>query len=92
MWHGPLTHSKMLRHAHSIPEHMQAPLLQPPCPLHACRFPESTQATATFLAKADGVLAGLAVADEVFRIVDASLVVEWSAAGAPWSWSSGLQG
>ena len=30
-----------------------------------CRVPEDMQGTATFLAKADGVLAGLAVADLV---------------------------
>lgn len=42
-----------------------------------------TQATATFLAKADGVLAGLAVADTVFEMVDPSLKVRWSKQGAP---------
>ncbi|KAK9814622.1 hypothetical protein WJX72_008859 [[Myrmecia] bisecta] len=40
---------------------------------------KQTQAEAVFLAKASGVLAGLAVADEVFRLVDSTLVVEWSA-------------
>ncbi|PNW87561.1 hypothetical protein CHLRE_02g141200v5 [Chlamydomonas reinhardtii] len=42
-------------------------------------IPESTQATATFLAKADGVLAGLGVADEVLAIVDPTVKVEWRA-------------
>eukprot|EP00240_Pyramimonas_obovata_P006153 CAMPEP_0118931670 /NCGR_PEP_ID=MMETSP1169-20130426/7931_1 /TAXON_ID=36882 /ORGANISM="Pyramimonas obovata, Strain CCMP722" /LENGTH=306 /DNA_ID=CAMNT_0006874197 /DNA_START=283 /DNA_END=1203 /DNA_ORIENTATION=- len=41
-------------------------------------IPAETQATATFLAKADGVLAGLAVAEMVFEQVDPSLKVEWS--------------
>lgn len=41
----------------------------------------ATQATATFLAKADGTLSGLAVADMVFAAVDPSLVVEWQAQG-----------
>lgn len=39
---------------------------------------ESRQATATFLAKADGTLAGLAVADMVLSQVDPSLSVAWS--------------
>ncbi|KAK9845045.1 hypothetical protein WJX74_010014 [Apatococcus lobatus] len=39
--------------------------------------PTATQGIATFLAKADGMLAGLAVADEVFRQVDRGLDVEW---------------
>ncbi|KAK9827405.1 hypothetical protein WJX81_008609 [Elliptochloris bilobata] len=39
--------------------------------------PESTQARATFLAKADGIVAGLTVVDEVFASVDPSLRVEW---------------
>ncbi|KIZ01665.1 nicotinate-nucleotide pyrophosphorylase (carboxylating) [Monoraphidium neglectum] len=39
---------------------------------------EATQATATFLAKADGTLAGVAVADMVFGLVDPSLKAEWS--------------
>ncbi|WIA22958.1 hypothetical protein OEZ86_009885 [Tetradesmus obliquus] len=41
-------------------------------------IPESTQATATFLAKADGVLAGLAVAKMVCEMVDPSLNITWS--------------
>lgn len=41
----------------------------------------ATQATATFLAKADGVLSGLAVADLVFEAVDPSLRAEWRAKG-----------
>eukprot|EP00192_Tetraselmis_astigmatica_P012413 CAMPEP_0117682086 /NCGR_PEP_ID=MMETSP0804-20121206/19410_1 /TAXON_ID=1074897 /ORGANISM="Tetraselmis astigmatica, Strain CCMP880" /LENGTH=390 /DNA_ID=CAMNT_0005492051 /DNA_START=38 /DNA_END=1210 /DNA_ORIENTATION=- len=40
---------------------------------------EDTQATATFLAKADGVLAGLAVAEMVFAEVDPRITVEWRA-------------
>lgn len=40
---------------------------------------EDAQATATFLAKADGVLSGLAVADMVFAAVDPSLHAEWRA-------------
>eukprot|EP00798_Chlamydomonas_sp_ICE-L_P010110 gene10110-8012_t len=39
----------------------------------------STQAVAKFLAKADGVLAGLSIADDVFQIVDPSLKVTWTA-------------
>lgn len=42
---------------------------------------EATQATATFLAKADGTLAGVAVADMVFGLVDPSLKAEWSKQG-----------
>lgn len=38
-------------------------------------IPAETQAEAQFLAKADGVLAGVAVADAVFRHVDPSLRV-----------------
>ncbi|KAI8469620.1 MAG: Quinolinate phosphoribosyl transferase [Monoraphidium minutum] len=38
----------------------------------------ATQATATFLAKADGTLAGVAVADMVFGAVDPSLAVAWT--------------
>eukprot|EP00882_Tetradesmus_deserticola_P020450 GHRQ01022095.1.p1 GENE.GHRQ01022095.1~~GHRQ01022095.1.p1 ORF type:complete len:301 (+),score=135.35 GHRQ01022095.1:159-1061(+) len=41
-------------------------------------IPESTLATATFLAKADGVLAGLAVANMVCEMVDPSLKITWS--------------
>ncbi|KAF8066371.1 hypothetical protein HT031_002695 [Scenedesmus sp. PABB004] len=41
-------------------------------------IPEATQATATFLAKADGVLAGVAVADAVFAAVDPGLRATWS--------------
>ena len=35
--------------------------------LETCRVNPETQAVGTFLAKADGVLAGLAVADEVWH-------------------------
>lgn len=41
-------------------------------------IPAETQATATFLAKADGVIAGLTVAEMVFEEVDPSLKVEWA--------------
>mmetsp|Transcript_44148 Transcript_44148/g.114367 ORF Transcript_44148/g.114367 Transcript_44148/m.114367 type:complete len:317 (+) Transcript_44148:90-1040(+) len=41
-------------------------------------IPKETQAEATFLAKADGVLAGLAVAEMVFEQVDPRITVEWS--------------
>lgn len=40
--------------------------------------PEDLQGKATFLAKADGVLAGLAVADLVFSAVDPCLSVQWT--------------
>lgn len=49
--------------------------------LSCCSIPESTQATATFLAKADGVLAGLAVANMVCEMVDPSLNITWSLQG-----------
>ncbi|MEO0557520.1 MAG: carboxylating nicotinate-nucleotide diphosphorylase [Bacteroidota bacterium] len=39
-----------------------------------------TQATARFLLKEDGVVAGLAVAERVFDAVDSDLAVTWSAA------------
>jgi nicotinate-nucleotide pyrophosphorylase (carboxylating) len=42
--------------------------------------PPGRQAEAHFLAKEDGVLAGLAVAERVFAAVDGSLDVAWSAA------------
>jgi hypothetical protein len=41
----------------------------------------ATQATATFLAKADGTLAGVAVADMVFDMVDPTLKAAWSKHG-----------
>lgn len=43
-------------------------------------IPEGTRATARFLLKQDGVVAGLAVAERVFRAVDPELTVTWSAA------------
>ena len=43
-------------------------------------IPEGTQATARFLLKEDGVVAGLAVAERVFEDVDDELKVTWSAA------------
>ena len=45
-----------------------------------CRIDDSTTATATFLAKADGILAGLAIADAVFEACDSSLMVTWTKA------------
>jgi len=39
--------------------------------------PETTQATATFLAKADGVIAGLYVARVVFHLVDPKVTTVW---------------
>lgn len=39
-----------------------------------------TQATARYLAKADGVLAGLAVAERVFALVDERVQITWSKA------------
>ncbi|MEL6616397.1 MAG: carboxylating nicotinate-nucleotide diphosphorylase, partial [Bacteroidota bacterium] len=47
-------------------------------------IPESTQATATFLAKEDGVIAGLAVAERVFRAVDPELSVTWASGDGDW--------
>lgn len=49
---------------------------------HACRIPESTQAVASFLAKANGVLAGLYVAEKV-RIHGAWLRVGACMQGTP---------
>lgn len=46
---------------------------------HPYSIPMARPATATFLAKAPGVLAGLAVADLVFQLVDPSLRVDWAA-------------
>lgn len=43
-------------------------------------IPKETKAVATFLAKADGVLAGLVVAEKVFEQIDPRIKVEWSAA------------
>lgn len=43
-----------------------------------CRIPAGTTATATFLAKADGVLAGLAIADAVFAACDPSIAIAWT--------------
>ena len=43
-------------------------------------IPEGTAATARFLLKQDGVVAGLAVAERVFAAVDPELAVSWSAA------------
>lgn len=43
-------------------------------------IPEGTRATARFLLKEDGVLAGLAVAERVFAAVDPELTVTWTAA------------
>ncbi len=43
-------------------------------------IPPETRATARFLLKEDGVVAGLAVAERVFEAVDPDLVVSWAAA------------
>ena len=43
-------------------------------------IPEGTQATARFLLKEDGVVAGLAIAERVFAAVDDELAISWSAA------------
>ena len=43
-------------------------------------IPEGTRATARFLLKEDGIVAGLAVAERVFDAVDPGLDVAWSAA------------
>ena len=43
-------------------------------------IPEGTPAVARFLAKEDGVIAGLAVAERVFLAVDPDLELTWSAA------------
>jgi len=43
-------------------------------------IPEGTRATARFLLKEDGVVAGLGVAERVFAAVDDQLDVEWTAA------------
>lgn len=50
--------------------------------LVCCSIPESTQATATFLAKADGTVAGISVANMVFDLVDPTLNVSWQLKGA----------
>lgn len=42
-------------------------------------IPPATQATAHFLAKADGVLAGLRVAERVFTLVDPTVQLTWTA-------------
>lgn len=42
-----------------------------------CSVPEGTQATATFLAKAAGVLAGSWVAHAVFARVDPAVQLQW---------------
>ncbi|CAN5493008.1 carboxylating nicotinate-nucleotide diphosphorylase [soil metagenome] len=43
----------------------------------AC-FSEETQATGLFVAKADGVAAGLAVAERVFAHVDPGIIISWN--------------
>ena len=43
-------------------------------------IPQDTAATARFLLKQDGVVAGLAVAERVFAAVDPDLAVDWTAA------------
>ncbi len=41
-------------------------------------IPEGAQATATFLLKADGVLAGINVADRIFAHLDSDVATEWT--------------
>eukprot|EP00238_Polyblepharides_amylifera_P003899 CAMPEP_0196588070 /NCGR_PEP_ID=MMETSP1081-20130531/59497_1 /TAXON_ID=36882 /ORGANISM="Pyramimonas amylifera, Strain CCMP720" /LENGTH=319 /DNA_ID=CAMNT_0041910459 /DNA_START=274 /DNA_END=1233 /DNA_ORIENTATION=+ len=41
-------------------------------------IPADTQTTATFLAKADGILAGVIVADMVFEALDPNIKTEWT--------------
>ena len=60
-----------------LPAHSRTPALsfvKRPCfwylSVSVCRIPEDAKAAGTFLAKADGVLAGLAVADAVFHACD----------------------
>lgn len=43
-----------------------------------CSIPETTTATATLLAKADGVIAGLYVGHAVFHRVDPGITVTWN--------------
>ena len=43
-------------------------------------IPADRRATATFLAKEDGVLAGLAVAERVFAVLSPEIVIRWDAA------------
>lgn len=43
-----------------------------------CSVPAETTASAAFLAKGSGVVAGLAVADAVFAACDAQLAPEWA--------------
>ncbi|GAX77228.1 hypothetical protein CEUSTIGMA_g4674.t1 [Chlamydomonas eustigma] len=45
---------------------------------------DSTQAVGTFLAKSDGVLAGLGMADLIFCEVDPNLKVSWSGSDGQW--------
>lgn len=52
-------------------------LTAPPACRAACRVPEGTQAAATFLAKASGVLAGAWVAHAVFARVDPTVSLKW---------------
>lgn len=44
---------------------------------HTCRVPEETQATASFVAKANGVVAGLYVASVVFKRVSPDINMTW---------------
>jgi hypothetical protein len=60
---------------------LTTPAYTPPTHPGVYRVPPGTQAVAKFLAKADGVLSGLAVADQVFHIVDPKLTVRWSKHG-----------
>ena len=50
---------------------------QPPIYGEFYRIPKDAHASATFLCKADGVLAGTAVADAVFAACDPAISVTW---------------
>jgi nicotinate-nucleotide pyrophosphorylase (carboxylating) len=67
--------------AHAVREAVARALAEDLTPLgdlSAALVAPDVRATATFVARAEGVLAGTACAAEVFAQVDASLVVQWS--------------
>lgn len=55
--------------------------------LTSALLPAETRASAAFVPRSDGVLAGRACASEVFVQVDPSLVVDWSAADGDAVWA-----
>jgi nicotinate-nucleotide pyrophosphorylase (carboxylating) len=68
--------------AHAVREAVARALAEDLTPLgdlSAALVPAGVHATATFVARADGVLAGTACATEAFAQVDASLTVTWTA-------------